>query len=42
MSMGFGYLRVMEAISLFGDDFDNLLCFLVESEPLENPQKVEK
>ncbi|CAM6127572.1 unnamed protein product [Calypogeia fissa] len=32
MSMGFSYLQVMEASSIFGDDVNNMLCYLLETE----------
>eukprot|EP00271_Cylindrocystis_brebissonii_P011527 TRINITY_DN29370_c0_g1_i1.p1 TRINITY_DN29370_c0_g1~~TRINITY_DN29370_c0_g1_i1.p1 ORF type:complete len:708 (+),score=133.57 TRINITY_DN29370_c0_g1_i1:255-2378(+) len=32
LSMGFTYLQVMEAASVFGDELENMLCFLIESE----------
>lgn len=32
MSMGFSYLQVMEACSIFGDDVNNMLCYLLETE----------
>ena len=31
--MGFSYLRVMEAHSIFGDNINNMLCYLLETEP---------
>ncbi|RWW58775.1 hypothetical protein BHE74_00034331 [Ensete ventricosum] len=30
LSMGFGYMQVMEAYSIFGDDVDSMLCYLLE------------
>lgn len=30
--MGFSYLRVMEAHSIFGDNINNMLCYLLETE----------
>lgn len=30
--MGFSYLRVMEAYSIFGDNINNMLCYLLETE----------
>lgn len=30
LSMGFGYFQVMEAHSIFGDDVDSMLCYLLE------------
>lgn len=32
LSMGFSYLRVMEAHSIFGDNINNMLCYLLETE----------
>ena len=32
MGMGFGYLQVMEAYGIFGDDVDSILCFLLETD----------
>ncbi|BBN01541.1 OTU domain-containing protein 5 [Marchantia polymorpha subsp. ruderalis] len=32
LSMGFSYLQVMEACSIFGDDVNNMLCYLLETE----------
>ncbi|KAL2642229.1 hypothetical protein R1flu_009816 [Riccia fluitans] len=31
LSMGFSYLQVMEANSIFGDDVNNMLCYLLET-----------
>ncbi|GMJ10683.1 otubain-like deubiquitinase 1 [Hibiscus trionum] len=31
MSMGFSYLQAMEAYSIFGDDVDSMLCYLIET-----------
>ncbi|KAI0527003.1 hypothetical protein KFK09_002599 [Dendrobium nobile] len=30
LSMGFSYLQVIEAYSIFGDDVDSMLCYLLE------------
>lgn len=30
LNMGFDYMRVLEAASLFDDDFENILCFLLD------------
>eukprot|EP00262_Sarcandra_glabra_P016030 TRINITY_DN5079_c0_g1_i2.p1 TRINITY_DN5079_c0_g1~~TRINITY_DN5079_c0_g1_i2.p1 ORF type:complete len:523 (-),score=112.25 TRINITY_DN5079_c0_g1_i2:206-1774(-) len=30
LSMGFSYLQVIEAYSIFGDDVDSMVCFLLE------------
>lgn len=30
LSMGFGYLQVIEAYSIFGDDIDSMICYLLE------------
>ncbi|XP_042432292.1 OVARIAN TUMOR DOMAIN-containing deubiquitinating enzyme 6-like [Zingiber officinale] len=30
LSMGFGYMQAMEAYSIFGDDVDSMVCYLVE------------
>ncbi|CAL9121171.1 unnamed protein product [Musa acuminata var. zebrina] len=30
LSMGFGYMQVMEAYSIFGDDVDSMICYLLE------------
>ncbi|XP_024514759.1 OTU domain-containing protein 5 [Selaginella moellendorffii] len=35
LSMGFSYFRVMEACSIFGDDVNNMLCYLLETEALK-------
>eukprot|EP00249_Psilotum_nudum_P023846 c29003_g1_i5 orf=563-2716(+) len=32
LSMGFSYLRVLEAYSIFGDDVNDMLCYLLEVE----------
>jgi hypothetical protein len=32
LSMGFSYLRVMEAHSIFGDHISNMLCYLMETD----------
>lgn len=29
--MGFSYLQVMEAYSIFGDDVDSMVCYLLET-----------
>lgn len=29
--MGFGYLQVIEAYSIFGDDVDSMVCYLLET-----------
>ncbi|KAL3828590.1 hypothetical protein ACJIZ3_017392 [Penstemon smallii] len=31
MSMGFSYLQVIEAYSIFGDDVDSMVCYLIET-----------
>lgn len=31
LSMGFSYLQVIEAYSIFGDDVDSMICYLVET-----------
>lgn len=31
LSMGFSYLQVMEAYSIFGDDVDSMVCYLLET-----------
>uniref|UniRef100_A0A803LXQ8 ubiquitinyl hydrolase 1 n=1 Tax=Chenopodium quinoa TaxID=63459 RepID=A0A803LXQ8_CHEQI len=31
LSMGFGYLQVIEAYSIFGDDVDSIVCYLLET-----------
>ena len=30
LSMGFSYLQVIEAYSIFGDDVDSMVCYLLE------------
>ncbi|WOL02306.1 hypothetical protein Cni_G11025 [Canna indica] len=30
LAMGFGYMQVMEAYSIFGDDVDSMICYLLE------------
>ncbi|KAJ7552659.1 hypothetical protein O6H91_06G063500 [Diphasiastrum complanatum] len=30
VSMGFSYIQVMEAVSIFGDDVNDILCYLLE------------
>ncbi|KAJ0973390.1 hypothetical protein J5N97_021349 [Dioscorea zingiberensis] len=30
LAMGFGYLQVIEAYSIFGDDVDSMVCYLLE------------
>ncbi|KAJ8464368.1 hypothetical protein OPV22_026920 [Ensete ventricosum] len=30
LSMGFGYMQVIEAYSIFGDDVDSMVCYLLE------------
>ncbi|CAN4120196.1 unnamed protein product [Withania somnifera] len=31
LSMGFSYARVVEAYSIFGDDLDSMVCYLIET-----------
>lgn len=31
LSMGFSYPRVIEAYSIFGDDVDSMVCYLIET-----------
>ena len=31
LSMGFSYLQVVEAYSIFGDDVDSMVCYLLET-----------
>lgn len=31
LSMGFGYLQAIEAYSIFGDDVDSMVCYLLET-----------
>ena len=31
LSMGFSYLQAIEAYSIFGDDVDSMVCYLVET-----------
>lgn len=31
LSMGFSYLQVIEAYSIFGDDAESMACYLVET-----------
>ncbi|XP_073291875.1 OVARIAN TUMOR DOMAIN-containing deubiquitinating enzyme 6-like [Primulina huaijiensis] len=31
LSMGFSYLQVIEAYSIFGDDIDSMVCYLIET-----------
>lgn len=31
LSMGFSYLQVIEAYSIFGDDVDSMVCYLLET-----------
>ncbi|XP_057484042.1 OVARIAN TUMOR DOMAIN-containing deubiquitinating enzyme 6-like [Actinidia eriantha] len=31
LSMGFSYLQVIEAYSIFGDDVDSMVCYLIET-----------
>lgn len=31
LSMGFSYPQVIEAYSIFGDDVDSMVCYLVET-----------
>jgi OTU domain-containing protein 5 len=30
LAMGFSYIQVMEAYSIFGEDVDSMICYLVE------------
>ncbi|XP_010245922.1 PREDICTED: OTU domain-containing protein 5 [Nelumbo nucifera] len=32
LSMGFSYLQVIEAYSIFGDDVDSIICYLLETD----------
>lgn len=31
LSMGFSYLQVIEAYSIFGNDVDSMVCYLLET-----------
>jgi len=31
LSMGFSYLQAIEAYSIFGDDVDSMICYLLET-----------
>lgn len=31
LSMGFSYTQVMEAYSIFGDDVDSIVCYVLET-----------
>ena len=31
LSMGFSYLQTLEAYSIFGDDVDSMVCYLLET-----------
>jgi OTU domain-containing protein 5 len=31
LAMGFSYMQVIEAYSIFGDDVDSMICYLVET-----------
>ncbi len=31
LSMGFSYLQMIEAYSIFGEDVDSMVCYLVET-----------
>lgn len=31
LSMGFSYLQAVEAYSIFGDDVDSMVCYLLET-----------
>lgn len=31
LSMGFSYLQAVEAYSIFGDDLDSMVCYLLET-----------
>lgn len=31
LSMGFSYVQAMEAYSIFGDDVDSMVCYLLET-----------
>jgi OTU domain-containing protein 5 len=31
LAMGFSYIQVMEACSIFGEDVDSMICYLVET-----------
>ena len=31
LSMGFNYLQAIEAYSIFGDDVDSMVCYLLET-----------
>lgn len=30
LSMGFSYMQVLDAYSIFGDDVDSMICYLLE------------
>ncbi|KAM0940394.1 putative ubiquitinyl hydrolase 1 [Dioscorea sansibarensis] len=37
LAMGFGYLQVIEAYTIFGDDVDSMICYLLEMESSRAP-----
>ncbi|CAM6066575.1 unnamed protein product [Sphagnum tenellum] len=42
LSMGFSYLRVMEAHSIFGDHISNMLCYLMETDGCSDGESVSR
>jgi hypothetical protein len=40
--MGFSYLRVMEAHSIFGDHISNMLCYLMETDGCSDGESVSR
>ncbi|KAK4492276.1 hypothetical protein RD792_003079 [Penstemon davidsonii] len=39
LSMGFSYLQVIEAYSIFGDDVDSMVCYLIETSSSDSRRK---
>lgn len=39
LSMGFSYLQAIEAYSIFGDDIDSMICYLLETTTSNNRRK---
>lgn len=39
LSMGFSYLRVIEAYSIFGEDVQSMVCYLLETSSSSSRRK---
>ncbi|CAH8390411.1 unnamed protein product [Eruca vesicaria subsp. sativa] len=39
LSMGFSYMQAMEAYSIFGDDVDSMVCYVLETSCVSNNRR---